>query len=374
MGYKRLIRERLRDLPILLLLVAALLVSIGLAMQYSAAGGSFTPYAKAHFVRLGMGGALALLIAFSSMMFLVRSAYLLYGLCVLMLVYVEVSGMIGGGAQRWINLGFMTLQPSEFAKLGLALALARYYHYLPMDSMHRLRFMAVPALLIALPVGLIFLQPNLGTATITTIMALAMLFAAGITWKLFAAGIGLVAAAIPLAWEFVLHSYQKQRVMTFLNPDSDPLGAGYNVSQSVIAVGSGGAWGKGFAQGSQGQLNFLPEKHTDFIFTMLAEEWGFAGALILLLLYAMLLLFSLSLITRSKNRFGALLACGLATVLFMHIFVNIAMVMGVVPVVGVPLPFLSYGGSFLLTSCVAIGLLINVYWHRDSSAIRLSAL
>lgn len=370
----RILKERMRDLPMLLIVVAALLIIIGIAMQYSAAGGQWNPYAKAHFIRLCIGAALGLAAAFVSMMFLARSAYLIYIFCLLLLLYVEISGMMGGGAQRWINLGFMTLQPSEFMKIALALALARYYHYLHIDQMHRLRFMAAPFVLIALPVGLIFLQPNLGTATITTVMAISILFVAGISWKLFALGVAGVAASIPLAWEFVLQSYQKQRVLTFLNPDSDPLGAGYNVSQSIIAVGSGGALGKGFAQGSQGQLNFLPEKHTDFIFTMLAEEWGFIGALILLMLYGALLLFSLSLVTRSKNRFGALLACGLSVMLFMHIFINIAMVMGVVPVVGVPLPFLSYGGSFLLASCVAIGLLINVYWHRDSAAIRLSQL
>lgn len=365
-------RERFRDLPIMLLCIVLCLCVMGLVMQYSAAGGQWEPYAKAHIVRLAMGLMLGVLAALMSYAFLVRSAYVFYALALLLLVYVEVSGAMGMGARRWIDLGFMTIQPSEFMKLGMIIALARYYHYVHLDEMHRPRFMLIPLLLIVVPVLLVWRQPNLGTASIMTVMALGVLFMAGISWKLFAAGFASVVAAVPLAWQFLLHNYHKRRIMTFLDPSADPLGAGYNVSQSIIAVGSGGAFGKGFAQGSQGQLNFLPEKHTDFIFTMLAEEWGFVGAIVLLLLYGALLLFSLSLITRSRNRFGALLACGISMILFMHIFINVAMVMGVVPVVGVPLPFLSYGGSFLLTSCIAIGLLCNVYWHRDTSAIRMS--
>ena len=232
--------------------------------------------------------------------------------------------------------------------------------------------MLVPMLLIAAPVVLILLQPNLGTATIVAVIAIALLFAAGITAKLFWAGIAMVTAAIPLTWEFLLRDYQKQRVATFLDPSADPLGAGYNVSQSIIAVGSGGLSGKGFAQGSQGQLNFLPEKHTDFIFTMLAEEFGFSGATGLLLLYLALITFALVLMVRSRNRFGSLIACGVATLFFLQCFINIAMVMGVVPVVGEPLPFLSYGGSFLLTSLMAVGLLLNSYWNRDQTAVRSS--
>ena len=364
--------ERSRDLPILLLLVFASLVVAGIAMQYSAAGGQWEPYAKAHIIRLVMGLGLGFIAALCSYALLVNSAYILYALALGLLVYVEVSGAMGMGARRWIDLGFMTVQPSEFMKLGLIVALARYYHYVHHDDLHRLRFMLIPLLLIIVPVLLVWRQPNLGTASIMTVMSLGILFMAGLSWKLFAAGFASVIAAVPLAWQFLLHDYHKRRIMTFLDPSADPLGAGYNVSQSIIAVGSGGVFGKGFAQGSQGQLNFLPEKHTDFIFTMLAEEWGFLGAFILLLLYGALLLFSLSLVTRCKNRFGALVACGLAMVLFMHVFINVAMVMGVVPVVGVPLPFLSYGGSFLLTSCMAIGLLCNVYWNRDISAIRMS--
>ncbi len=366
--------EKLGDMPWLLLMVTTLLLVAGLLMQYSAAGGHWDPYAKAHFARMAMGLGLCFTIALVPMVWLARGAYLLYFLGLALLLFVEVNGMMGGGAQRWIDLGFMTIQPSEFMKLGMIVALARYYHYLHPDDYHRPRFMVVPLLMIIIPAYLIYRQPNLGTTAILGAIAVCMLFAAGLSARIFWSGIVAILALIPIAWQFVLHDYHKQRVMTFLDPSADPLGAGYNISQSMIAVGSGGAFGKGFVQGSQGQLNFLPEKHTDFIFTMLAEETGFMGAMALLFLYSVLLLFSLMLMLRSKNRFGSLISAAICAFFFMHIFINISMVMGLVPVVGVPLPFLSYGGSFLLACLMAVGLLINVYLHRDVSAIRISRL
>jgi rod shape determining protein RodA len=216
---------------------------------------------------------------------------------------------------------------------------------------------------------LILKQPNLGTATILALTGITILFAAGLRWQYFAGLVLAGLAALPVGWHF-LHDYQKRRVMTFLDPGSDPLGAGYNITQSIIAIGSGGLTGKGFLQGSQGQLDFLPEKQTDFIFTMVAEEFGFAGVSVVLVLFLVVLGYALALILRSRNRFGSLVAAGICAMLFFHLLINVAMVMGLVPVVGVPLPFLSYGGTFLLTTLMAMGLLLNVLVNRDAAVSR----
>jgi len=295
---------------------------------------------------------------------LMRLAYPIYGACVVLLIIVETLGVLGGGAQRWIAIGGFTLQPSEFAKLGVVLALARYFHGVNIEGRRHLSLLLTPAILVAVPAGLVLMQPNLGTATIIALIAYAMCFMAGIRWYYFAATITGALVSIPVIFE-LLHPYQKQRVMTFLNPESDPLGSGYNIIQSKIAIGSGGFWGKGLVGGSQGQLDFLPEKQTDFIFTMLGEELGFFGALILLALYACVLTFSMMLAVRCRHVFGRMVASGVATLLFVHIFINMAMVMGMVPVVGVPLPFLSYGGSFLMAILIACGLLMHVYVNRE---------
>jgi rod shape determining protein RodA len=273
-------------------------------------------------------------------------------------------GMVGGGAQRWVNLGIITLQPSELAKLGVILALARYFHSITLDGSRHILLLIVPAILVGIPVVFILLQPNLGTATITSLIAFTMCFMAGIRWWYFAGTIVGGIAAVPIIYQF-LHSYQRQRVMTFLDPSSDPLGSGYNIIQSKIAIGSGGFWGKGLLHGSQGQLDFLPEKQTDFIFTMLGEELGFVGALVLLALYGGLLWHATMLMIRCRHMFGRMLAAGISAMLFAHLFINMAMVMGMVPVVGVPLPFLSYGGSFMIAVLIACGLLMHVDINRD---------
>jgi rod shape determining protein RodA len=249
-------------------------------------------------------------------------------------------------------------------KLALILALARYFHSATLEGARQLFLLVIPVIMVGIPVVLILLQPNLGTATILAFIAFVMCFAAGIRWYYFAGVIAAAVAALPIAYS-MLHDYQKRRVMTFLDPASDPLGAGYNILQSQIAIGAGGFFGKGLLEGSQGQLDFLPEKQTDFIFTMLTEEFGFVGALFLLLLYAVLLTFSLLLMANCRHLYGRLIAAGVGALLFAHIFINMAMVMGLIPVVGVPLPFLSYGGSFLMTVLAACGLLMHVYLNRD---------
>ncbi len=362
----RRIQKRARLMHSGLLMITAALCVLGLLMQYSASGGDVFVFALPQALRLLLGVVLMVVIATAAPANVLRASYLVYALCLGLLVMVALVGVMGLGAQRWVGIGFFNLQPSELMKIGIIMALARYFHGAPMGKRSHLVLLIVPLILTLLPVGLILKQPNLGTATIVSFIAFSMCFMAGIRWYYFAGAISAVAAAVPVAYHF-LHDYQKQRVKTFLDPDSDPLGAGYNIIQSKIAIGSGGFFGKGLLNGSQGQLDFLPEKQTDFIFTMLAEELGFLGAMLLMGLYIALIGFALRLAVRGRNAYGRLLAAGVAALLFVHIFINMAMVMGMIPVVGVPLPFLSYGGSFLLAVMMACGLLQHVYINRDNT-------
>lgn len=349
--------------PIMMVILA--LCAIALVMQYSAAGGKWSTFAWPQAIRMLIGFAVFAVIVVTPTQRLLKLSYLAYGGCLLLLIVVEAIGFIGMGAQRWVSLGVFNLQPSELMKLGVILALARYFHGATLEGTRHLLVLLLPGILVLLPVALILKQPNLGTATIVAFIAFCVCFMAGIRWYYFAGVIVSAAAALPIAYS-LLHDYQKRRVMTFLDPASDPLGAGYNIIQSKIAIGSGGFMGKGLLNGSQGQLDFLPEKQTDFIFTMLAEEFGFIGSLGLLALYAALLGFALLLMRNCRNTYGRLIAAGVGAMLFAHIFINMAMVMGMIPVVGVPLPFLSYGGSFLISTLAACGLLMHVYIHRDT--------
>ena len=277
-------------------------------------------------------------------------------------------GHIGMGAQRWINLGFIVIQPSELMKIALTLALARYFHALPPEQTKKLSMLVVPILLILLPVGLVLLQPNLGTALLLLLGSAMIFWGTGVSGWLFTAAIGGGLALIPVVWEF-MHDYQRQRVLTFLNPEADPLNTGYNIMQSKIAFGSGGLFGKGFLNGTQSQLAFLPEKHTDFIFVVLAEEFGMTGALILLGLYTLVIIYGFYIALTSRSHFGRLVALGITGSLFLYIIVNISMITGLIPVVGIPLPLVSYGGTAMLTLCIGVGLLLCVAAHRD---VRLS--
>jgi rod shape determining protein RodA len=363
--------RRLQEMHRPLLATMLALAGLGLLMQYSAAGGNVQPFMIPQLVRFFLGACAFVVLVCMQTQTLMRLSYLAYGACVLLLVIVEAVGIIGGGAQRWVSVGVFNLQPSEFMKIGVILALAHYFHHATLEGTRHFFVLLIPAMLTGVPVILILLQPNLGTATIIGMIAFSMCFMAGIRWFYFAGVLGAGAAAIPVIYHF-LHDYQKQRVQTFLNPESDPLGAGYNIIQSKIAIGSGGFFGKGLTQGSQGQLDFLPEKQTDFIFTMLAEELGFAGVICLLIGYGIVLFFALRLAATCRHGFGRMLAAGVAALIFFHALINIAMVMGLIPVVGVPLPFLSYGGSFLITILVACGLLMHVYVNRDLQLARSS--
>lgn len=340
-----------------------LMSGLGMLMLYSASGGAMDPYTSSQLTKFVPGLVMMLIIAIMPVRLVKWLAYPAYAACILLLLWVEVAGHQGMGAQRWIAIGGFQLQPSEFTKLAVILVLAHYFHTLHPNEKPSPLYLIPPLLLIALPVALILKQPNLGTATIMCAISIMMLFVAGVRWIYFiGAGSALLISA-PIGWQF-LHAYQKQRVLTFLNPEADPQGAGYNILQSMIAIGSGGVSGKGYLQGSQGQLDFLPEKQTDFIFTMLAEEFGFIGAAGVIALYVLLIVLILAVGLRSQHRFGSLVASGIAGMLFVHLFINVGMVMGLLPVVGVPLPLFSYGGTILLASLMGLGLVLNTWVYR----------
>jgi rod shape determining protein RodA len=292
-----------------------------------------------------------------------RYAYVVYAATLVLLMAVPVVGTVGGGARRWIDLGVVSIQPSEMIKVSLVIALARYFHRA--QSTGDVRFVdALPAfLLLAVPAGLILVQPDLGTVGVIAIVAFSVLFCAGLRLRVFALLAGVAGAAVPLLWGH-LKTYQQQRVLTFLSPEMDPLGAGYHVIQSKIAIGSGMFWGKGFLHGTQNKLNFIPEQHTDFIFSVFAEEWGYIGAIVLLGLYAALVIRGLTVALRAKDRFGALLVFGVVSIVFWQVVINVGMTSGILPVVGITLPFFSYGGSSLTTMMIAVGLIINVNMRR----------
>ncbi len=347
-----------------LVIVICVLAAIGCVMLYSAANGSMEPWASRQAIRFAGGMVLMLTVALIDIRVWFRWAPLIYLVSVGLLVAVEVMGTIGMGAQRWIDLYVIQLQPSEIMKVAIVLVLARYFHGLSEEEVVR-TLRLVPALaIIAVPVALVLKQPDLGTALMLVMVAAAIFFAAGVRlWK-FGVVIATGAAAVPVVWQF-LHDYQKERIFTFLNPASDPLGSGYHIMQSKIALGAGGVFGKGFLKGSQSHLNFLPEKQTDFIFTMLAEELGMVGGLALLGLYAIVLIYGLAISLRARNQFARLMVLGLTANIFLYLFINIAMVMGLLPVVGVPLPLISYGGTAMLAVMLSFGLMMSAYIHRD---------
>jgi rod shape determining protein RodA len=356
--------QKLTQINWSMVLLVCLIASVGFVMLYSAAGGSLDPWASRQMVRFAVGLALMLGVAVIDLRLILRYAYLIYAGALTLLIAVEIVGEIGMGAQRWIDLGFFQLQPSELMKVALVLALARYFHGLEIESIGRILPLLPALLLVAMPALLVLKQPDLGTAGMLIMGGGALFFAAGVRiWK-FAVLLASGLAAIPVAWN-LLHDYQKNRVLTFLEPERDPLGSGYHILQSKIAFGSGGVFGKGYLLGTQSHLNFLPEKQTDFIFTMLAEEFGLVGALTLLLIYAVLIGYGFAIALRSRSHFGRLLALGLTFNLFLFVFINTAMVMGIIPVVGVPLPLISYGGTAMLTVLIGFGLIMSVYVHRD---------
>ncbi|MSO53836.1 MAG: rod shape-determining protein RodA [Rhodospirillales bacterium] len=356
--------EKLWQVRWFFLFLLLLLASAGFAVLYSAAGGRIEPWAGRQMLRFVVGLGLLVMVAIVDTRLWLRYAYGIYGVVLALLVIVEVGGAIGMGAQRWLDLGVITLQPSELMKFALVLALARYFHWASVEAANRPLFLIPPIGLILVPVALVLRQPDLGTAIMLTAGGAAIMFLVGIRiWAFVAAGL-LVIGTLPIAWQF-LRDYQRARVITFLDPESDPLGRGYHIIQSKIALGSGGVFGRGYLQGTQSHLSFLPEKQTDFIFTMLAEEFGLVGGLALLGLVVVILAYGFAIALRSRSQFGRLLAMGVITTFFLYVFINVAMVMGLIPVVGVPLPLISYGGSAMLAMLFGFGLMMGVWVHRD---------
>ncbi|MEO1248759.1 MAG: rod shape-determining protein RodA [Pseudomonadota bacterium] len=358
------LKEKIVQINWSLVLLLTMVAGIGVAMLYSAADGNLDPWAIRQVTRFGLGLGVLFIAALIDIRIWLRVAYPFYAISIVLLVAVELFGAVGMGAQRWIDIGFMQLQPSEVMKVAVVLALARYYHSMADEDVGRITPLIIPLVMILAPVALVLRQPDLGTALLLLMVGGAMLFLAGVRlWKFAVVGAAAV-SAVPIAFQF-LHPYQRNRVLTFFNPENDPLGSGYHILQSKIALGSGGMFGKGFLQGSQAHLNFLPEKQTDFIFTMLAEEFGLAGGLGLIVLYMLITAYGIVIGLVSRNQFGRLVAIGLMTNFFFYVFINIAMVMGMIPVVGVPLPLISYGGTAMLTLLLGFGIVMSVYIHRE---------
>ena len=358
------IKEKLMNISFWYVIFICILAAVGITMLYSAANGHWKPWAINQLIRFGMGLGVMIFFALVDIRLLMRFSYVFYFFTLLLLVVVDVTGHVGMGAQRWINFGFFKLQPSELMKIALVLVLARYFHSVPLSTIESSKGLIQPLLLVLIPAGLVIIQPDLGTGLMLIMTAGAIFFAVGVQlWKfgvVFAAGI----ITAPIAWHF-LHDYQKNRVLTFLNPERDPLGAGYHIIQSKIALGSGGVFGKGFLNGTQSHLNFLPEKHTDFIFTMLSEELGMIGAVMIILVNFCIIAYGYSFAMKSTSYFGKLVAIGLTTNYFLYVFINTAMVLGLIPVVGIPLPLISYGGTVMLSIMASFGILLSVHINRN---------
>lgn len=364
------ILQRLRYVNWGLVFLIVMLASVGFTALYSAAGGSFDPWAGRQMLRFSVFMVGMVCIALIDIKIWYRVAYPFYAICLVLLVIVDVTGHIGMGAQRWIKLGPLQIQPSELMKIAVVMALARYFHSATQEDMKNLRFLFIGLLFLIGPFLLVAAQPDLGTSGVIVMAGVTMFFIAGAPLWIFIVGGVAAAAAAPIGW-LLLHDYQKQRVLTFLDPERDPLGAGYHITQSKIALGSGGWEGKGFLKGTQSHLSFLPEKHTDFIFTMWVEEWGLFGGVFILLLVASILFYGGWIAMRCRHSFGRLMAFGLMVNFSIYIFVNVAMVMGLIPVVGVPFPMMSYGGTAMMTVVIGFGLMMSCNVYKDAKLPRM---
>ncbi len=357
--------EKLKQLPGGILTVTFALFLIGVIVLFSAAKGHFNPWASRQIANAVFALPIMVMIMLTDIRYWFRISYKMFAVGVGLLIAVKLFGVIGGlGAQRWLRIGPLQFQPSELMKVFLVLALSRYYHLLHFNNLHRITSLFIPLGLTGLAAGLVLIQPNLGTAAILCMVSGIMMFVTGVSWKKIIFVLGIVAVSMPVLWNH-MHDYQKRRVHTFLHPEDDALGSGYNIIQSKIAVGSGGIFGKGFLNGSQTQLNFVPEQQTDFIFSILAEEFGFVGSMIAIILYGTLIILSRRISESCTNVYAKCLAVGMSSIIFVHVFVNVGMVIGILPVVGVPLPLISYGGSSLISSLLAVAFIVNAHIHRN---------
>ena len=341
-----------------------LLSLIGFLVLYSAGGANLRPWSLSQIKRFVLFLPVLYIIICVNPRVFYNFSYLFYAIGLGLLIYANYSGFSALGAKRWVNIGFLNLQPSEFMKIALILALAKYFHDTHIYKIHSIFYLITPIIMTLLAVFYILRQPDLGTSIILLLTAITIFFASGVKiWKFILSFI-IGIFSIPFLW-LGLKSYQQQRIITFLNPDSDPLGAGYNITQSKIAIGSGGFLGKGYLSGTQGQLNFLPESETDFIFTVFAEEFGFLGSLILITIYSLIFIRCINISLNLKSYFFKLVTIGLSSFLFFHFFINIAMVTGIIPVVGAPLPLLSYGGTMLIVTLSSFAIILNIASHKD---------
>ena len=349
----------LQHLPWRVLALVAAIGGFGLIVLYSAAGGSVKPWALSQGIRLLMFIGLAIFISWAGEDRLKMVALPTYVVLVLLLLAVELFGFVGGGSRRWLDLGFIRLQPSELMKPVIVLAVARFYDLLPASEIRRWSAVWPPALLIGVPALLVLMQPDLGTALMICAGGITVAFLAGLPLRLFGGAALILAAAFPIAYS-MMHGYQRDRITTFLNPENDPLGTGYHIIQSKIAIGSGGIFGKGFLDGTQSHLDYLPERHTDFVFATMAEEWGLVGGILLILAYMLVIRWGMRVAGRARSRFARLTAAGLATTIFFYVAINLMMVMGLAPVVGIPLPMVSFGGSAMMTVLICLGMLMAI--------------
>jgi rod shape determining protein RodA len=354
-----IIPQPLARLPWRLIWLVALICTIGVVTLFSAAGGSWSPWALKQALTIFAFFGLAVAISYIPERFIKQLSFPSYVGILLLLLLVEMIGFVGKGAQRWIDLGFIRLQPSEFMKPAVVLVLARFYDLLPASDVRRWRGLWPAALLVLVPWALILVQPDLGTATMVLVGGVTIMFVAGLPMWYFLSAAGAAAVAAPILLS-MMHDYQRKRVLIFLDPEADPLGAGYHISQSKIAIGSGGIWGKGYLNGSQSHLDYLPERHTDFVFATFVEEWGLIGGVMLIIAFAMVVRWGMSVSRRARTRFAQLAAAGLSMTIFFYFTVNLMMVMGLAPVVGIPLPLVSYGGSAVMTIMICLGLLMGI--------------
>ncbi|MNU29939.1 rod shape-determining protein RodA [uncultured Brevundimonas sp.] len=365
-GERDRISSKLAELDWRVIGLLCVLAGIGTAMLYSIAGGSWSPWAWKHLLRFGVLLVAMIGLAMVHPKWWFHAAYPVYGLLLFMVLLIEFTpmGYVAGGAKNWLNLGFIRIQPAEFMKIGLVLALARWYHGHSAQDARWSWKLLFPLGMIGVPFLLVAKQPDLGSAMIIGLTGAAVMFMAGLSWRVIAAAAAAAVAVIPPFVMFVMHDYQRNRVLTFLNPEADPSGTGYNIIQSKIALGSGGLLGKGYGLGSQSQLEFLPERHTDFIFSTVSEEFGFLGSFTVLACYLALILISLRIAALSHSHFGRISAAGMTAFLALFVLINGAMVMGLAPVVGVPMPLLSYGGSTMMTVMIGFGLILSTHVHR----------
>ena len=361
------LKERFIGLDFTLLISILILGVISIFAQYSSSGGSFDYFAKSHAIRFGIFFIFFILVSFFNIRIWNDYSILIYSSLVILLVLTKFFGVQAQGSKRWLNLFVFNLQPSELMKIGIILFLSNYYHRISTSDVNKLRYLLFPVVAITFPFLLVITQPDLGTAILILFSGIIITWLSGVRWKIFAYFTGALIILAPIGVSF-LKPYQKKRILTFLNPDADPLGAGYQIIQSKIAVGSGGLTGKGFLNGSQAYLNYLPEKHTDFIFTLFSEEFGFLGSTIIIMLYAIIIYRITVIGNLTRSIFGKLYCFGFSSAFFVYVAVNMSMVLGLLPIVGAPLPILSYGGSSLLATMFGLGIVMSCHIYRNSSA------